>query len=221
MKLDNISHRLNALLCLETNQDCEDYFLPNQCCRIVVTGGPGGGKTTAADLFRRELGDKVVVVPEAATLLFRGGFPRSADVAVVKPSQQAIYHVQRNLEDAQAAQFGHRILICDRGTVDGAAYWPGDNADFFSLVRSSLQEELGRYDAVLFFETAAVGGLSIEGGNPIRIESLSQAIALDKKLKDLWSQHPNYTFIPHNPSFMKKINMALDCLSRLVHKLNQ
>ena len=24
--------------------------------RIVVTGGPGGGKTTAADLFRREIG---------------------------------------------------------------------------------------------------------------------------------------------------------------------
>src|SRR5687768_10782133 len=39
-------------------------------CRIVLTGGPGGGKTTAADLFRREIGDRVVIVPEAATILF-------------------------------------------------------------------------------------------------------------------------------------------------------
>jgi dephospho-CoA kinase len=44
--------------------------------RIVLTGGPGGGKTTAADLFRREIGERVVVVPETATMLFAGGFPR-------------------------------------------------------------------------------------------------------------------------------------------------
>lgn len=105
----------------------------SQCCRIVVTGGPGGGKTTAADLFRRELGEQVLVVPEAATLLFRGGFPRSEKIHVIKPSQQAIYHVQRNLEDAQSAIFGQRILICDRGTVDGAAYWPGDPDEFLRL----------------------------------------------------------------------------------------
>ena len=37
--------------------------------KVVVTGGPGGGKTTALDLFCRELGDKVAVVPEAATVL--------------------------------------------------------------------------------------------------------------------------------------------------------
>lgn len=44
-----------------------------KCCRVVLTGGPGGGKTTAADLDRREIGDEVVVVPEAATLLYFGG----------------------------------------------------------------------------------------------------------------------------------------------------
>jgi hypothetical protein len=39
----------------------------NGRCRIVLTGG--GGKTTAADLFRRQIGERVVIVPEAATLL--------------------------------------------------------------------------------------------------------------------------------------------------------
>ena len=47
--------------------------------RIVLTGGPGGGKTTAADLFRREIGDKIVIVPETATMLFMGGFPRGGE----------------------------------------------------------------------------------------------------------------------------------------------
>ena len=38
--------------------------------RIVVTGGPGGGKTTAVDFFRREIGEQIVIVPEAATMIF-------------------------------------------------------------------------------------------------------------------------------------------------------
>ncbi|MDG2111663.1 MAG: AAA family ATPase, partial [Actinomycetota bacterium] len=63
--------------------------------RVVLTGGPGGGKTTAADLFRREIGDRVIVVPEAATLLFSGGFPRPDEPAAARSAQAAIYHVQR------------------------------------------------------------------------------------------------------------------------------
>jgi len=71
-------------------------------CRIVLTGGPGGGKTTAADLFRREIGDRVVIVPEAATLLFSGGFPRTLDIRARKAAQQAIFHVQTQLENVQS-----------------------------------------------------------------------------------------------------------------------
>lgn len=72
-------------------------------CRVVLTGGPGGGKTTAADLYRREIGDEVVIVPEAATLLYSGGFPREGENGVRRATQRAIYHVQLNLEDAQSA----------------------------------------------------------------------------------------------------------------------
>ena len=92
----------------------------NGCCRIVLTGGPGGGKTTAADLFRRELGKQVVVVPEAATMLFAGGFPRYEEPHAKRAIQAAIFHLQKNLEDVQNAEFGDRILVCDRGTIDGA-----------------------------------------------------------------------------------------------------
>ena len=103
---------------------------PNRC-RIVLTGGPGGGKTTAADLFRREIGDRVVIVPEAATILFQGGFPRSREPQASRFAQTAIFHVQRHLEDVQAALFPGRTLLCDRGTVDGAVYWPGQPHDYW------------------------------------------------------------------------------------------
>jgi ADP-ribose pyrophosphatase YjhB (NUDIX family) len=72
-------------------------------CRIALPGGPGGGKTTAADLFRREVGEQVVIVPEAATLVFSGGFPRCSKPESICASQHAIYHVQENLEDVQSA----------------------------------------------------------------------------------------------------------------------
>ncbi len=189
----------------------------NHHCRVVLTGGPGGGKTTAADLFRREIGPDVVIVPEAASLLYMGGFPRTQDVGVRQAAQRAIYHVQINLEDAQAAHYQSRILLCDRGTVDGAVYWPGRPEEFFQHLNTSLTSELKRYDAVIFFETAAVGGLSIEGGNPIRTESLEESLDLDQRLRELWSQHHNYIFVPHQVSFMKKINQGLKVLQNIVH----
>jgi predicted ATPase len=191
----------------------------NNRCRIVLTGGPGGGKTTAADLFRREIGERVVIVPEAATLLFSGGFPRSNAEQAVHASQRAIYHVQRNLEDAQAALFPGRILLCDRGTVDGAAYWPGEAHHFFEAVGTTLKAELARYDAVIFFETAAAGGLGIEGGNPVRKESIDQAVALDHRLRSLWAQHPRCVLVPHNTSFFKKISFGLAVIDGIVSEL--
>lgn len=187
--------------------------------RIVVTGGPGGGKTTAADLFRRELGEQVINVPEAATIMFGGGFPRCNEPRGLRCVQTAIYHVQRNLEDVQSYRYPERVLLCDRGTVDGAAYWPDDGTSFFESLETTLEDELERYDAVVFFETAAAGGLGIEGGNRVRIESQEEAVALDLKLRRLWAKHPNFTLIPHSPSFLGKITTALSTLQRLVAEL--
>ncbi len=191
----------------------------NGHCRIVLTGGPGGGKTTAADLFRREIGEKVVLVPEAATMVFSGGFPRSSEPQAIHAAQRAIYEVQRNLEDVQAALYPDRVLLCDRGTVDGAAYWPGEPHHFFAEIGSTLEYELSRYDAVIFFESAAVGGMDIEGGNPIRNESMEKAVELDHKLRKLWSQHPKFMLVPHNASFFKKISFGLAVLDGIVSEL--
>ena len=190
-------------------------------CRIVVTGGPGGGKTTAADLFRRELGERVVIVPEAATIVFSGGFPRSSDHDARRAAQSAIFHVQRNLEDVQSARFPERILLCDRGTVDGAAYWPGEPEDFFRFTGTTLDQELQRYDAVVFFESAAAGGISIEGGNPVRNETAEQALSLDRRLRAVWSWHPRFFFVPHSVSFFQKMTFGLAAIQSIVAQLER
>jgi predicted ATPase len=187
-------------------------------CRIALTGGPGGGKTTAADLFRRELGEAVVIVPESATILFAGGFPRYRQQDAERAAQSAIFNVQRNLEDVQSARYPERILLCDRGTIDGGAYWPNGDRDFFQAMGTSLEVELQRYDAVVFFETAAVAGDSIEGGNPVRCESMAEAVALDARLRKLWAPHPRFVLVPHSPSFLHKITVGLAVLQSLVEQ---
>jgi predicted ATPase len=187
--------------------------------RVVLTGGPGGGKTTAADLFRREIGDRVIVVPEAATMLFSGGFPRPTQPGAQRSVQCAIYQVQRGLEDIQAAQYPDRILLCDRGTVDGGAYWPSGAADFYERVGSTHEDELARYDAVLFFETAALGEHGFESENRYRLESQQQAIELDRRLRALWSPHPHFTVIPHTDSFFRKMTIGLGLLESLILQL--
>lgn len=192
----------------------------NHRCRIVLTGGPGGGKTTAADLFRREIGERVVIVPESATLLFSGGFPRCSESSAVLAAQHAIFHVQRNLEDVQSSLYPDRILLCDRGTVDGAAYWPRDSNEFFATLGTTLERELARYDGVIFFESAAVGGMGIEGGNPVRNESIKQAAALDSRLRKLWARHPRFVLVRHDPSFLRKITLGLAELGTMVAGLS-
>jgi predicted ATPase len=194
----------------------DDVPTPRRAPRIVLTGGPGGGKTTAADLYLRELGDSAIVVPEAATLLFAGGFPRVDEPDAERSLQQAIYAVQRNLEDVQGARFPDRVLLCDRGTVDGAAFWPDGDHEFFSMAGTTRERELARYDAVLFFETGAVGGLSIEGGNRYRTESNDRAVELDRRLRSLWGDHPRFYLVPHQQSFLAKITAGLAILRSVI-----
>lgn len=183
--------------------------------KIVLSGGPGGGKTTAAEFFLREYRNKISLVPETATTLFKSGYPRVPDPTVTCLMQSSIYHLQKNIEDVYNHLFPNHVLLCDRGTIDGAAYWPESKTNFFESMGTTIEDEFKRYDAIIFFETAAIGGFPINLGNSIRLETQSEAIALDEKLKALWSQHPHFIFIPNHTSFLKKIELAIFELSKL------
>jgi hypothetical protein len=74
--------------------------------------------------------------------------------------------VQTQVENVQSALYPDRILLCDRGTVDGAAYWPDAPDSFFGAVGTTFERELARYDAVLFFETAAAAASRWKAATP-------------------------------------------------------
>ncbi len=71
--------------------------------------------------------------------------------------------------------------------------------------KTSVWRELARYDAVLFLETAAAGGLSIAGGNAVRREDHAAAIAIDRRLEALWSRHPRFHRVGVERDFATKI----------------
>ena len=100
--------------------DCRD---PHESRRIVLTGGPGVGKTAVLELIRHSFCDHVKVLPEAASIVFGGGFPRGTGDGARRAAQRAIIFVQCELE-APVAGDNPAIVLCDRGTVDGSAYWP-------------------------------------------------------------------------------------------------
>lgn len=187
--------------------------------RIVLTGGPGGGKTTALDLFRRELKGKIASVPEAATMIFSGGIERTNDDQATCVQQIAIFNLQRNLEDIQRKMYPDCLILCDRGCLDGLAYWPGSDEDFFQTMNTSLDGELNRYDAVIFFETAAKSGQEIKSNNPIRNESEEKAIILDERLQKIWSQHPNFYLVGSSESFIRKIMFGIMTIENVIHKI--
>lgn len=175
--------------------------------RIVLTGGPGAGKTAVLEMMRKTLCKHVVVVPEAAGIVFGGGFPRSENAAAQRAGQRAIFFMQRELEAAIMAE-NVSIALCDRGTLDGLAYWPGPD-DLWSAVGTTLDEQLARYHAVIHLRTPP-----LEQGynhrNPLRTESAMQAATIDARIAEAWAKHPRRFEVPSSDDFIAKVAHVVD-----------
>lgn len=184
--------------------------------RIVLTGGPGSGKSTAAAFLAREFTDELWVLPESATLLYRGGMPRSQSDLGVQVAQRAIYTVQRSLEDATTLQHPDRVQLCDRATIDGAAYWPDGEDAFYRANGTTRSQELARYDAVVFMHTAALLPAGYERDLEVRTEDRDEAIDLDQRIFALYADHPKVVSIASHESFLDKLIAVRNAIADLV-----
>ena len=180
--------------------------------RIVLTGGPGAGKTAVLELVRRSLCRHVIVLPEAAGILFSGGFPRTGTPDVHRAAQRAIYFVQRELEAVADADPDAGIALCDRGTLDGMAYWPGPDS-FWAGVGATRDELLARYHAVVHLRVPdEANGYGYQ--NPLRVESVAEALAIDTRILRAWDGHPRRYIIDAASDFMTKAERAMAILEQ-------
>ena len=189
--------------------------------RIVFTGGPCAGKSSALDRVGTWLaacGLQVFRVPEASTLLLSGGIHVAGQsLLTMRTFQRGIVEVQLAMENAflafARASEKETVLLLDRGIPDGAAYLP-DSAwaellGEFGHVHDRLRDE--RYDAVVHLMTAAIGAEAHYGTltNAVRYETLEEAREVDERLRLAWRGHPQLSILDNATDFETKMRRVL------------
>lgn len=197
----------------------------NKITKIVLTGGPCAGKSTAMSWIQNaftELGYKVLFVPETATELITGG------VAPWTCGSNLDYQCcQMRLQAAKEAVFlsaaesmpDEKILIvCDRGMMDNRAYM--SEMDFQVVLDRIGQTEIelrDSYEAVFHLVSAANGSPEIylknKESNAARTETVEQAVALDNKLISAWTGHPHLRVIDNSTGFENKMKRLISEIS--------
>lgn len=174
--------------------------------KITITGGPSGGKTTLIEALQKEMGKQVAVVPESASILYRGGFPRLKSHNGLIHAQKAIYYTQKELEDLIYIEHQAKLLVCDRGSMDSLAYWPETAQTFFEVIQSNPEKEYSRYDWVIHLDTASEE--NYDTMNPLRTETYSEAQALNQRILESWKGHPRRIRINEQNDFISKMAAA-------------
>lgn len=185
--------------------------------RIVLTGGPGAGKTTllarvVEGLCRTKI--NAVGVPEAATQIYTELGVRWPDLdhAGRCAAQLAMYRRQVEMEE-KLGMDGADVLVLDRGTLDGATYWPDGMAAFWGAANTTHDAELARYSGVIFLETAAaIGVYDGDESNAVRFERPEEAIAAGERLLAVWGRHPRLAKVKAEREFEHKVESVMRVL---------
>jgi predicted ATPase len=182
---------------------------------VVITGGPGAGKTAVLEMAKKRLDKQCAVLPEAASLIFSGGFWRLPSLTARMAAQRAIFHVQDEMEKLVVQEGAWKFALCDRGTIDGLAYWPGSEEDYWSQIGSDERTEFSKYEAIIHLRTPdSNGGYNLQ--NVLRTESAEQAREIDLRIERAWCRHVNYIQIPNFPNFLEKALSALKRIEAIV-----
>ena len=181
---------------------------------IVITGGPGAGKTAILEMAKKLITDKKIILPESASIIFGGGFWRLPSLTAKAAAQRAIFHVQAELENLVSDENKWSMGLCDRGTLDGLAYWPESEESFWKISNTTLEKELNKYYAVIHLRSPS-DLFGYNHINPLRIESAAQSKSIDDNIGNIWKKHPRYQAVASNENFLIKAQEALNLISKL------
>lgn len=200
--------------------------------KIVLTGGPCAGKTTA--LVRviehfNSLGFKVFCVPEVPTIYSLAGWN------YLTPNRQLYFEGERAILETQLAfeeQFQRLasvctkpvLIVCDRGTMDISAYIkPQEWDDITAQAGVNINQLRERYDAVLHLVSAADGAEQYytTATNSTRYEKADEeglriARELDKKIIRAWTGHPHLRVINNHDDFERKMQRVIREISNVL-----
>jgi len=193
--------------------------------KVVLTGGPCAGKTTALVRIIEHFsgfGFKVFAVPEVPTLFSQGGWNYlTPNRQLYYEGERCILETQLALEDAfvRMAKTCTKptLVVCDRGAMDISAYMtPEMWEDITAKAGTSANKLRERYDAVLHLVSAADGAEQYytTTTNATRYEQMNEeglriARELDKKVIRAWAGHPHLRVINNHDDFEHKLNRVI------------
>ncbi len=200
----------------------------NNITKIVLTGGPCAGKTTALVKITEHftgLGYKVFTIPEMPTLMSQAGMNYlTKNEDFFYEGEKATLQLQLDIEDkfTRMAETISRpvLIVCDRGAMDISAYmnpglWAKITAEC-GTSSSELREK--RYDAVLHLVSAADGAEQFytTANNSERTEGIQLAREIDKKVINAWTGHPLLKVINNHENFDNKIFRVIKEISSIL-----
>ena len=191
---------------------------------LVLTGGPGGGKTTALAILARLLsrsGVRVLTVPEIATLIIT----RGVDIAAISRDdgdancrfQRELFlthraYRRRALQRAAAFAPDPTVILYDRSEIDGMAWHDHDCYIELAAEENTTMDEIrNSYVGVLHLVTAAIGAEHAYTlhNNAARWESPQEAAARDHEVTKVYAKHPNVVVIDNRYDFADKLDRML------------
>lgn len=156
--------------------------------KIVLTGGPCGGKTDSIEFLSKKLSDQdysVKIVDETANSLLMLGYMPSVNISTFD-FQNLLFKIQFLKE--YLLEGTSNILLCDRGLLDGKVYI--DSNDFQRILDSNKVEEekvFSTYDGALYFRS-----ISYEYPNEFSKKRIYESLEIgkirDERCKEIWTK---------------------------------
>ena len=208
---DTLSVTVDDLL----NPPCSE----KQLTKIVITGGPCAGKTTAMSWIQNaftKLGYAVLFVDETATQLITGGAAPWLSTSN-RDFQLRLLRLQQAKEKAfseigMTMKANKILVVCDRAAMDNCAYMTDQEFGWVMKQMNTSKIALrDQYDAVFHLVTAAKGAEKYYtlANNQARTETVEQAAALDDKLIAAWTGHPHFRIIDNSTGFEEKMRRLI------------
>ena len=186
--------------------------------KIVLTGGPCAGKTTALSWINNyftKIGHIVLTVPETATELISNGVApwtceTNYDYQLLQIKLQK--YKEKIFEDGAKTMNGKVLIVCDRGVMDNKAYMK--EAEFKRILKELDTNEIKErdsYDAVFHLVSAAKGKEDFYtlSNNKARKETVEEAKRLDDKIISSWTGHPHFRIIDNSTDFEEKLERLI------------
>ena len=211
----DIVHKLADVLGVSVDDLLSGVSGEKQISRIVITGGPCAGKTTALSWIQNtftKMGYAVLFVDETATQLITGGAAPwlSTSNRDFQLQLLTLQHAKEKafIEIGKTMRTDKILVVCDRAAMDNCAYMTDQEFGWVLKQMNTSKIVLrDQYDAVFHLVTAAKGAEKYYtlANNQARTETVEEAAALDDKLIAAWTGHPHLRIIDNSTGFEEKM----------------